>query len=120
MVERWHWLNYKGKKILINDYSGLTTSEIIFLVMENKRRYDAENRSDILLLVDVTESPFDQTVVSSMHDIAKAIKPRIKKSAVIGVTGLKGVVLKAVNRASTLGIEPFKTREEALEWLVKE
>jgi hypothetical protein len=118
--ERWVWLNYKGKQILLSDYTGLSTSDIIFLSMENKRRYDAENKSNILLLVDVTGCPFDQNVVSSMHDIAKAIKPRVKKSAVVGVNGLKAVVLKTINRVSDLGIAPFKSREDALEWLIKE
>jgi hypothetical protein len=119
MVERWVWLDHKGKRILFNDYTGLTASEIVFQVMENKSRYDKENRHDLLLLVDVTDSPFNQTVVSSMHDIAKAIKPRMKKSAVIGVSGLKMVVLKTINRVSDLGIVPFDTKERALDWLVE-
>jgi hypothetical protein len=87
--------------------------------MENKRRHDKENKTGILLLVDVTDCSFDQTVVSAMHDIAKIIKPRIKKSAVIGVTGLKGIILKTINRVSDLGLVPFKTREEALDWLIE-
>ena len=118
--ERWIWVDYKGKKVLFNDYTGLTTSDIVFLVMENKRRYDKDTKSDLLLLVDVTDCPFDHTVISAMEDIAKAIKPRIKKSAVLGVTGLKAIVLKTINRVSDLKIVPFNSREEALEWLIKE
>jgi hypothetical protein len=118
--ERWYWLNHKGKQILVNDYSGMNTSDLTFLIMENKRRYGKEIKSSILLLVDVTGSPFDSAVISAMQDIAKDIKPKIKKSAVIGVTGLKAVVLKTINRFSSLGIVPFNTQEEALESLIKD
>ena len=118
IVNRWRWVEYKGEKILINDYSNLPIEEILRLIEENTRRYEAEQNQDILLLVDVTGCPFDANVVIDLKKIASFIQSKIKKSACIGVTGLKAVILEGVNRFSKLGIKPFPSEEHAKEWLV--
>lgn len=116
--ERWYWIEHKGKRILVNDYSGLSVENVIKLIEENILKYGLEKNKDILLLVDVTGASFNTDVISQMNRIAKIIKPIIKKSAVIGVIGLKAIVLKTVNRVSNLGIEQFNSKDEAKDWLV--
>ena len=41
--------------------------------------------------------------------VAKEIKPIIKKTAVLGITGIKKVLVNAVNRLVGMGIKAFKT-----------
>jgi hypothetical protein len=115
---RWRWDNYKGKKILINDYSNLLNEEILQLIKDNTLRYAAEQTQDILLLVDVTNCPFDKNIATDLKKIANFIQPKVKKSACIGVTGLQKVILDGVNHFSKLGIKPFPSEEQAKEWLV--
>ena len=44
---------------------------------------------------------------------------RTSKSAVLGVTGIKKILLNGYNMIVKNKLEPFDTKEEALEYLVK-
>lgn len=45
---------------------------------------------------------------------------RIKKAAILGITDLKRILLKAFNHFSSNPLVPFKAKEDALEYLIND
>ncbi|MFH1459561.1 MAG: STAS/SEC14 domain-containing protein [Candidatus Omnitrophota bacterium] len=122
MGNRIKWIVYKNKRILFHDYSGIRgfQGEGEQLAQEVNEFVEKLTEYNILELVDVRNSFGDLESVKRLKEISKRLKPRIKKSAVIGVSGIKKVILDAINTFSERKIKPFKTEEEAKEWLILE
>jgi len=118
MDDKSFWEELQGKKILINDYSNLTNEEVLERIKINEELIPSLGMDDILLLVDVTNDKGTAEIISSFKHIAKLIQPYIKKGAIVGITGIQKVLLKAVNRFSNLGLVPCDSREEAMNYLV--
>jgi len=47
------------------------------------------------------------------------VKPYIKKEAIIGISKGRETFITLVNIFSDIGIKPFNTMEEAIDWLVE-
>lgn len=77
-------------------------------------------RRDLLELVDVTGSYAEPESIILLSDSAKATTPYLKKSAIVGVAGVKKVLLNFIKKISGMNIEPKESLEEAKEWLVEE
>ena len=117
------WVRYKGKEILVRDYSGAQPEEA-------KRKVEASMRStqmllttgakDLLILSDMTDAYGDRETVGTLKKIGKMLRPRTKRMAAVGVTAIQHVMLQAVRAFSGVDIHSFKTREEALDWLVED
>lgn len=114
-------IQYQGKDIVYVDYSNV---EDIEALKERVRRVEelerGTGRNDILELIDITGSYADTEMLEVLKQSARGSTDMIKKSAVIGVTGVKRILLALVNKFSGQSIEPKDTKEEALEWLVKD
>ncbi|MGC4120101.1 MAG: hypothetical protein QM765_37075 [Myxococcales bacterium] len=46
--------------------------------------------------------------------------PYVKAGAVVGVTGLKKIVLNTLNLMTSRGFRAFDAREKALDWLAQQ
>lgn len=113
------WIERNGHKILYFDHSNLTPEQII----EN---LEAGNQmvSDITGGLRVL-SNFEGAVVNA--DVMQALKtngaevmePIMDKTAVVGIYGIRHVLLQAYNRFTGAGQQQklFDTEEESLEWL---
>ena len=55
-----------------------------------------------------------------MKEVAVSDRPYVKRSAIVGAEGLPKVFYEALRTFSRREFPRFKTREEALDWLVKE
>lgn len=53
-----------------------------------------------------------------MKSYSKANSPFVKKSAVVGATGLRRIILQGVRMFTGRDIRPFDDCESALNWLV--
>ena len=116
--ERFKWIEYKGVEILLNDYSNLTGENFIETLNTLTEHFIAQEKKDILLLLDVRNSYSNKEIIEALNKSSKRIKPFVKKSAVIGVTGVKKILLNVINKVSSLGANPFTSEEEAKDWLV--
>lgn len=116
----WYFVTFKGKNILVNDYIGLNEQQIVIEIENILKRFLAGEVKDVLFLLDVTDAKYNTKVAEVFHKAAKVAKPYIRKSAVVGIDGIKSIILSAVNRFSDIGIRPFNSRNEAFEWLVSE
>lgn len=113
------WINYKGKKILYIKYAGLEPEEMLVLIRQATQML-VDSRSDQnLTLTDVSSCYLDQAFVNLSKTQSQISLPLTKKAAIVGVTGLKNILLQAVNRVSSNPRVSFATVEEAKDWLVK-
>lgn len=113
---------YKGKKIIFLDYTKVDrhVEDKFMKVLQQAREFIMRAGKDLLILVDVRDSYATTKMIAKMKEDGKAERPFVKKSAVVGITGMKEIFLKGINLFTQQGIQPFNTIEEAKEWLVKD
>ena len=77
-----------------------------------------EPLKSVKLLTDVTDAHYDNEGVSVMKEFSKSVTPHMKASAVVGVTGVKWIIVQSLIKLTGRDIKLFDNREQALEWLV--
>ena len=70
-------------------------------------------------MINVEGSITGPDVLPVIKQTAKSYDHLIKKTAIIGISGIKRVALRAVNAIIKTGVTPFADEEKAKEWLVK-
>ncbi|MBN1801952.1 MAG: hypothetical protein JW891_10625 [Candidatus Lokiarchaeota archaeon] len=113
------WENYKGQQILICDYRNLRGKEYIAAIEENLSNARRSNRTDLLILTDIRDSVVDVEVSNKLKELAGDIKKITKKMAIVGLTGLKKLMLKFLNKVASMNIKPFEDINVAKEWLIQ-
>ena len=116
--ERVKWINYKEKEILYDDYTNLQGDEFVEAIKVISNHLMNSGKKDILLLIDINNSYTNKTVVNAFTEAGKRVRPIVKKTAVLGITGVKKVLLNVVNKLSSIDANPFSTEEDAKDWLV--
>ena len=71
-------------------------------------------------LADFTGSKFDKAAFESLKEAAVYDRPHLKRSAWVGTETLPKVYYENLKAFSQRDLPTFKTREEALDWLVAE
>jgi hypothetical protein len=74
----------------------------------------------VLIISDFTGASFDKESIRTMKESAVFDKPYVKKSAWLGAEYVPQEYSNSLRSFSGREFPAFKTREEALEWLVKE
>jgi len=111
-------LDYKGKKIISIDYTNLAGDEMIKHIEEVTEYYTNLDETDILTLVDFTNAFASKKNLEVLKKSGAKNKHKMKKTAVLGITGVKKIFLNMINSLINIGAKSFKTEEDALEWLV--
>ncbi len=119
-IVRMKWFNYKGKEILLDDYTNLYPEQFALLVKNIANLTLKSGKKDILLIVDVTNSYANKEAVNAFVEAGKISKHLLKKTAVVGITGVKKIFLNIVNKFSGVNAKTVSTLDEAKEWLIKE
>jgi len=117
-MERVRFVLHKNATVLAVDvsHSGDLEENIAVLARAMKIIGSRPPKS-MLLLTNVTETPFNIKAVEEIKAYAKFNTPYVKASAVVGVTGIRKVVLDAIIKLTGRTIVSFETEEEALDWL---
>ncbi len=117
-MERVYFIEHKGKKILIEDFTNLRAGEEYEKTLKfAQSTIAAEPQQSVLALFDASNCSFNNEMLTQMKEFTKANTPFIKKATVVGITGLLQVALSAVSKFSGREFITFKTREEALDFL---
>jgi hypothetical protein len=115
---RVRFIEHKGRKILIQDYSTLIPGPEFYQLVEKARvMIAAEPFRSVLTVVDATGSVFDTAVLQTLKEFVKVNTPYIKKTAVVGISGLKEVGLLAVSRGLGRPLDTCGSVQEALDLL---
>jgi len=118
------WESCKGKRILYSDYSGLKTEKEMLDNLELEARLFKESKEPVLALDDFRNSGnVTSAFMARSKELAREVFSRnIRKNAILGAAGLRKVFMQAYNLfvPESSKLVPFETKEEALEYLVRD
>lgn len=120
MEERIRFVTYKNTKVLLVDLSNCTPEEITHLCHLVPSYVTAEPRGSLLLLADFSGAKFNKAAVASLKEGTVYDRPHLKRSAWVGTDALAKVFYENIKAFSQRDLPTFKTRDEALEWLVRD
>ena len=117
-MERVKFVQHKGKKILIEDFSGLTPGKEFEETVELARKTIASQPAkSVVAVLDATNAHYDNETLGLLKDFVKANAPYVKVSSIVGITGLLGIAVRTISSVTGRSFNQFGTREEALDWL---
>lgn len=120
MEDRIRFIEHKGRKILLVDVSHCTPADTAKIALLVPSYVTSQDRGSVLLLADFTGTEFDRIAIDRLKEATVFDKPHLKRSAWVGIESLPHVFFEHIKNFSRRDLPTFKTREEALEWLVKE
>jgi hypothetical protein len=115
------WIEHNGKKILYQDFANLffnieavknELSEVQDIVLN-------EPENSLLIISDFTNTEISGDLMSILNQASKTTKPYIRKTAVLGVSGIKRTFGDLLSRITGQPLVYFTNEKDALEWLTK-
>lgn len=116
--KRHYWITYKGKDIQYNDYSGLVGEQFPALIAAMTERTLNEGKVGNLVLIDFRDSYVNKDAVKAFGEAGKKVNDITIKTALVGISGVKKVLLNFINKVTSLEAKAFNTIEEAKEYLI--
>ena len=120
MDERISFVTHQGKMIMLIDFSHLEPKELLLLLEEIQQVVARHARDSLLTLADLTGAHIDRSVATRMKEVLVHDRPYVRRSAWVGVDSVPHVYYENIKSFSQRDFPPFKTREEAMDWLVEE
>jgi len=114
------WIDHKGKRILYIKYQGLTPEQMIEQVRSAAKTIVASKSKEVLSLSDVSECFIDKQFLEVAKEQGAISLSFTKKAAVVGVTGVKKILLNSVNLVAKKPRKAFDNVKDAKDWLVAE
>jgi hypothetical protein len=118
--ERLRFIKHKGHAIYSIDFSKCTEKEMLLLLDQVRADVARHAPQSILVFADFTGAEIDKHVATRMKEVLVFDRPYVKRSAWVGTESLPQVFYEHFKNFSQRELPIFKTREEALEWLVQE
>ncbi len=119
-MDRVRFIIHQGKQILLIDLTNCSAEEVMKIVGEVQRIVTARPHKSVLTLSDLTGAQFSRDAVTRMKEVAVLDRPHVKRAAMVGAESLPEVFYAALKTFSRREFLRFKTREEAMDWLVRE
>jgi len=113
------WFNKDGEKFFKMDLSHLKEDEIIKALLHIAVLME-DIKDDTIFLTNVSDSDLNANVVSHMALLSKDMQPLIKRSAIVGITGIQGALFSLYRTLTGSKARLFKDTEEAYNYLFKE
>jgi hypothetical protein len=120
MEERIRTLQHQGKQILLIDFSGCQSAEIISLLADVQEQVAGNAQNSVLTLADFTGAHVDKNVATRIKEVLVFDRPYVRRSAWVGKESLPHVFLDNFKTFSQRELPIFSTRQEALDWLIKD
>jgi hypothetical protein len=120
VAARVKFIEHQGQRVLFVNYAECDIPMLKAVAEEMHRVISKEPPNSVLTLNDVTGTGFDTESVAVLKSRVAANAPYVRRAAVIGITGLQRLIYEAIQRFSQRSIPRFNTKEQALDWLIKE
>ena len=117
---RIRFISHQGKKILFVDVSNCSAVELRRLAALVPEYVTSEPKGSVLLLADFTGAKVDHDAAMRLKESTVFDRPHLKRSAWVGVDSMPRVFYENIKSFSQRELPAFKTREEAMAWLVKD
>jgi hypothetical protein len=120
VINRIKFISHQKQQILLVDFSNCSAIEVEKIARAAPETVTAQPRGSVLLLADFTGALFNEEALRAMKESAVFDKPYIKKSAWVGAENLPSVFEQNLRTFSRREFPSFKTRLDALSWLVED
>jgi hypothetical protein len=110
------WITHSNKRILYSDYRGLNSEQMISQIKQ-EAEIILKAGSKILYLGNFEGTVVDSAFMKIANELGKKTQVLNEKSAVVGVSGMKTVMLNTYNLFTKGQLKAFSTEEKALEFL---
>lgn len=119
MDDRIHFIEHKGAQILLLDFSHATAQQMQLLLEHVRITVAQHARESLVTLGDFTEATVDHAVATKIKEVLTLDRPFVRKTAWVGTESIPHAFLENFHSFSQREIVTFKTREEAMDWLVE-
>lgn len=113
------WIEHNNKKILKQDFANLffNTQAVKSELAGVQEIVLNQPENSVLILSDFTNTEISGDLMSVLNQASKSTKPYVKKTAVLGVTGIKRTFGDLLSRITGQPLVYFSNESEALDWL---
>jgi len=118
--DRLRFIKHNGHAIFLIDFSHCKEKEILLLLEQVRAIVARHAKGTLLTLGDFTDAEVDRKVATRLKEVLTLDRPYVKRSAFIGVESVPHVFYENAKSFSQRDIPAFKTREEAMDWLISE
>jgi hypothetical protein len=118
LEERLRFIKHKGLAIYSIDLTHCNAKELLVLLDLIRADIAGHAPGSVLTFVDVTGAEVDKQVATRIKEVLVLDRPYVKRSAWVGTESLPHVFYEHFKSFSQRELPSFRTREEALEWLV--
>jgi len=119
---RSQWIEHKGKRIFYQDFSqNFYNSEAVKAELnEVQKVVIASPLNSVLVLSDLRDTTIAGDLLSAMNAASRATKVYVRKTAVLGVTGMKLQLADLLTKLTGQPLKYFDDMEAAKNWLVED
>lgn len=116
------WIEFKGKRIFYQDFSKLffNSTAVKAELEEVQKVVKAEPELSVLVLTDMRDTNVGSDLLPTMNAASAATKAHVKKTAVLGVTGMKRKLADLLTALTGQPLKYFDDVESAKAWLVED
>ncbi len=118
--ERLRFIKHKGHAIYLIDFTNCAAKEMLLLLDLIRADIARHAPGSVLTLADFTGAQIDKNVATRVKEVLVLDKPYVKRSALVGTESLPHVFYEHFKSFSQRELPTFKTREEAMDFLVQE
>jgi hypothetical protein len=118
--DRLRFLKHKGQAILFIDFSHCGPKEMLLLIEMVRTTVARHAPGSVLTLTDFSGAQMDKLVATRAKEVLVLDRPYVKRAAFLGTENLPKVFYEHFKSFSQRELPTFKTREDAMDWLVGE
>lgn len=113
-------ITHNGRKIVYGDFKECNTKEKMIEKLYVVEKLMQTQKGPVLYLADLTNTHGSREFMKAAKEVAKrTFNHKVEKAALLGIIGIKKVLLNGFNAVSKYKFEPFDSKELALEFLTK-
>ncbi len=117
-MDRISWVTHKGKEILVLNFSELADGECLKQIDKVENYIQSTTQKEILKLSIMTDSCLNDEIMLRIESLNQKYDSLVEKEAVVGISGIKKVFLRAAGAVSSKDLKPFDEVDDAIDWLV--
>ena len=116
------WIEFKEKRLFFQDFSKLfyNSAAVITELDEVQKIVTSQPKNSVLVLTDMRDTNVGRELLPAMNAASSATKDYVKKTAVLGVTGIKRRLADLLTALTGQQLKYFDDIEAAKNWLVED
>lgn len=119
-MDRIQFITYKDRQVLLLDFTHCTPEEVKTLTDNIEQVITAQPRNSVLVVADFSGTQFTRDTIAQLKVVTTRDRPFVKRAAWVHTETLPKVFYEAIQNFSQREFPTFKTRDEALEFVVRD